>query len=76
MKFCPTCEVRLKKSDSGLICPKCGYAEGGSAETKKLKEEKTVSEFNVLEENEGKETDESGMSAQIIYKQKDGNSLG
>ena len=56
MKFCPTCEVRLKKSDSGLICPKCGYAEGGSAETKKLKEEETVSEFNVLEENEGKET--------------------
>ena len=56
MKFCPTCEVRLKKSDSGLKCSKCGYAEGGTVDAKKTKEEEeTVSEFNVLEENEGKE---------------------
>ena len=56
MKFCPTCEVRLKKSDSGLKCSKCGYAEGDSVDTKKIKEEdETVSEFNVLDENEGKE---------------------
>ncbi len=56
MKFCPTCEVRLKKSDSGLKCPKCGYAEGSSEDTKKVKEEEeSVSELNVLEENEGRE---------------------
>ena len=56
MKFCPTCEVRLKKSDSSLKCPKCVYAQGCSADTKKTKEEEeTVSELNVLDENEGKE---------------------
>ncbi len=56
MKFCPTCELRLKKTDSGLRCPKCDYEEGGvSTQTKKIVEEKEVSEFNVLEENEGKE---------------------
>ena len=57
MKFCPNCEVRLKKSDSGLKCPKCDYVEGGStASTKKVQEEEEVSEFNVLDESEGKET--------------------
>jgi len=55
MKFCPNCEVRLKKSDSGLLCPKCDYAEGGTSTTKKVREE-DVSEFNVLEESEGQET--------------------
>lgn len=55
MKFCPTCEVRLKKSESGLKCPKCNYSEGDTSTTKKIEEEK-VSEFNVLEESEGKET--------------------
>lgn len=57
MKFCPNCEVRLKKSDSGLECPKCDYQEGKkSSEPKKVVEQEEVSEFNVLEENEGKET--------------------
>ncbi len=55
MKFCPNCEVRLKKSDSGLRCPKCDYTEGSTSTTKKVQEE-DVSEFNVLEESEGKET--------------------
>ena len=57
MKFCPNCEVRLKKSDSGLKCPKCDYVEGGASteQTKKVQEEE-VSEFNVLEENEAQET--------------------
>jgi len=56
MKFCPTCEVRLKKSDSGLKCPKCGHAEGSSEDTKKVqKEEQSISKLNVLEGNEGKE---------------------
>ena len=57
MKFCPKCEVRLKKGNSNLVlsCPKCGYAEKSSKETKKGKEEETKSEINVLGENEGKE---------------------
>lgn len=55
MKFCPNCEVRLKKSDSGLRCPKCDYTVGSASTTKKVQEEE-VSEFNVLEENEAKET--------------------
>ena len=48
--------MRLKKSDSGLKCPKCDYAEGSDATTKKVQEEQEVSEFNVLDETEGKET--------------------
>ena len=57
MKFCPKCEVRLKKSNANsMVCPKCGYSESGSKGTRKDKEEETKSEFNVLEENEGKET--------------------
>ena len=57
MKFCPKCEVRLKKSNSKsvLSCPKCGYTESSPKETKKGKEE-IKSEINVLAENEGKET--------------------
>jgi DNA-directed RNA polymerase subunit M len=55
MKFCPTCEVRLKKSDSGLKCPKCDYIQGSNLTTKKV-QEKEVSEFSVLDENEGQET--------------------
>jgi DNA-directed RNA polymerase subunit M len=47
--------VRLKKSDSGLKCPKCDYTEGSTSTTKKVQEE-DVSEFNVLEESEGQET--------------------
>ena len=58
MKFCPSCEIRLKKSDSGLKCPQCDYVEGGSKkDTKKpTVEESEVSEFNVLDENEEEET--------------------
>ena len=56
MKFCPKCEVRLKNTDSGLACPKCGYSEGGSSDSSKtVVEEKEVSEFNVLEETDGQE---------------------
>ena len=57
MKFCPKCDVRLKKNNSKeLSCPKCGYSEAGSKDTKKEQEGVTSSEFNVLDENEGKET--------------------
>jgi len=57
MKFCPKCEVRLKKgnSNSVLSCPKCSYTESSPKDTKKGKEE-IKSELNVLAENEGKET--------------------
>ena len=40
MKFCPNCEVKLKKGDSGLQCPKCDYVAG--KETKQTK--KTIQE--------------------------------
>ncbi len=58
MKFCPKCEVRLKKSNSKsvLSCPKCDYTESSSKNTKKGKKEEIKSELNVLAENEGKET--------------------
>ena len=57
MKFCPKCEIRLKKTDSGLKCAKCNYVEGGNVEsTKQIQDEQEVSEFNVLDENEGSET--------------------
>lgn len=58
MKFCPNCEVRLKKSDSGLKCPKCDYVEGSvTVQPKKtVQEDESVSELNVLDENEGSES--------------------
>src|SRR3970282_194886 len=54
MKFCPKCEVRLKKSNtsSTLSCTKCDYSESDSKENKK----NDRSELNILDENEGKET--------------------
>lgn len=58
MKFCPKCEVKLKKSVSGLQCSKCGYTEGQEVKnTKKVVDEQTPNkEFNVFEENEGDES--------------------
>jgi len=56
MKFCPNCEVRLKKTDNGLCCTKCDYTEGDATTTKQVKEEKDVSEFNVLEKSDDQET--------------------
>jgi len=57
MKFCPKCDVRLKKNDSDSIsCPKCGYSEGSTKAEKKIKETELQNKFNVLDENEGKET--------------------
>jgi len=58
LKFCPKCEVKLKKSVSGLQCSKCGYTEGQEVKnTKKVVDEKTPNEeFNVFEENEGDES--------------------
>ena len=58
MKFCPKCEVRLKKNNSNsvLSCTKCGYTESGPKVTEKNNGDETKSEFNVLEENESKES--------------------
>ena len=59
MKFCPKCDLRLKKNsgDSVLICPKCGYNEHGSINAKEeIKKQYTKSDINVIAENEGKET--------------------
>ena len=55
MKFCPKCEVRLRKSDSGLSCPKCNYTEGISQGTKKITEDQP-SELKVLDESDKNET--------------------
>ncbi|MEE9563823.1 MAG: transcription factor S [Nitrosopumilaceae archaeon] len=55
MKFCPNCEVRLKKKDSGLCCTKCDYTESSTKTTKKAKEE-VVPELNVLEEKDTQQT--------------------
>ena len=58
MKFCPKCEVKLKKSDSGLECSKWGYTEG----EKVTKKKKTITEdepdFSLLafEGDEGEDT--------------------
>lgn len=56
MKFCPSCEVKLKKGDSGLQCPKCDYVEGKEAKPTKTIVEEQESQFNVLTENEATET--------------------
>lgn len=59
MKFCPKCEVKLKKTDSSLECPKCGYAEGQQTKQPKkpiVDEQEPNKEFNVFEENEGEES--------------------
>ena len=58
MKFCPKCEVKLKKSISGLQCSKCGYTEGQEVkQTKKIVGEKEP-DFSLLafEGNEGEES--------------------
>lgn len=56
MQFCPECDVRLKKVDSKLKCPKCGYVEGNKDTSKKSTEEEEVSEFNVLEKSDTEES--------------------
>jgi len=56
MKFCPTCEVRLKKSEASsvLSCPKCGYTENEAIIAKKV-EEATKPDLNILDDGDGKE---------------------
>lgn len=49
MRFCPSCKARLKKSDSDLVCPRCGHSEGAPAESAR-EEGPAESALNVLEE--------------------------
>ena len=58
MKFCPKCEVKLKKSDSGLQCSKCGYTEGQEIKnTKKVVDDQKPDEsILAFEGNEGEES--------------------
>ena len=56
MKFCPSCEVKLKKGDSGLQCPKCDYVEGKETNQTKKTIQESESQFNVLAENEAVDT--------------------
>lgn len=52
MKFCPSCEVKLKKGDSGLQCPKCNYVEGKENKQTKKPVQEHESQFNILSQNE------------------------
>ena len=57
MKFCPKCEVKLKKSDSGLECSKCGYTEGQETKlTKKTNKQEPDNSLLAFEGNEGEES--------------------
>ena len=58
MKFCPKCEVKLKKGDSGLECSKCGYTEGEKVAKKKKTIAKEEPDFSLLafEGDEGEDT--------------------
>jgi DNA-directed RNA polymerase subunit M len=58
LKFCPKCEVKLKKGDSGLECSKCGYIEGEKVTKKKKTITKDEPDFSLLafEGNEGEDT--------------------
>ena len=55
MEFCPKCEIRLKKNDSGLLhCPKCKF-EGKTVESIKEEPEEANSEFLVMGEEDVKQ---------------------
>ena len=58
MKFCPNCDIRLKKTaDSSILsCSKCDYTEGNNAQAEEQKiSDEPQSDFMVLDENEGKD---------------------
>ena len=57
MKFCPKCEVKLKKEGADLQCPKCGYVEGEVlTQKKKVAQKDSIEALNVFAENEGEQT--------------------
>ncbi len=55
MKFCPKCEVRLKRGGSGLACPRCGHSEAQEARPAAAAARQDVPDLNVLEGTEGRE---------------------
>jgi len=56
MEFCPKCEIRLKKNDSGLLhCPKCKYLKEKTVESTKEELEEVNSEFLVMGEDDMKQ---------------------
>lgn len=54
MRFCPKCDVRLRAGEGGLVCPKCGHAEGGAPGGTKRPEPAAAQGFKVLDESEAK----------------------
>jgi DNA-directed RNA polymerase subunit M len=58
LKFCPKCEVKLKKTDSGLQCSKCDYVEGEKVKlsNKTIDEEEPDFSLLTFEGNEGEES--------------------
>jgi len=56
MEFCPKCEIRLKKNDSGsLHCPKCKYLKEKTIESTKEEPEKVNPELLVMGEEDVKQ---------------------
>ena len=64
MKFCPKCEVKLKKSISGLQCSKCGYTEGEKIKLVKKITKEEEPDFSLLA-FEGSEGEEQYSSVKI-----------
>ncbi len=56
MRFCPKCEVKLKKADSGLQCPQCSHSEGQEVKQTKKVDEPVEESILAFEENEGEES--------------------
>jgi len=58
MKFCPKCEIKLKKDGDDLKCSKCGYVEGEKVTQTKKKITEEEPDFSLLafEGNEGEDS--------------------
>ena len=57
MEFCPKCEIRLKKNDSGLLhCPKCKYLKEKTVASTKKESKEINSEFLVMGEEDVKQS--------------------
>jgi DNA-directed RNA polymerase subunit M len=58
MKFCPKCEIKLKKDGDDLKCSKCGYIEGEKVTQTKKKIAEEEPDFSLLafEGDEGEES--------------------
>ena len=58
MKFCPNCDIRLKKTSGStkLECPKCQYSAGDSTKSEEQNiSEEPQSDFMVLDDNDTKD---------------------